>query len=222
MRFARFASIFAIATALSPCTGAFARESAPATTTTTVSAAAVQATNVLVWMLDDVGYAQLSSFGSLIDTPNIDRVAWQGLRYANYHTAPICSASRAAFLTVRNPHSVHVGGHAAAALPLPGHDSEIPPDSGTVAAYLRQAGYDTFALGKWDHLPRAHQSAFGPYRLWPLGQGFDRFYGFLAADTDNWAPTLIQDNAPAPTPGGRGYHLNIDLADKAIDMITGR
>lgn len=178
--------------------------------------------NVLVWMLDDVGFAQLSSFGGLVETPNIDRVAMQGLRYTNYHTAPICSASRAAFLMGRNPHSVHVGGHSGAPLPLPGYDGLVPAEDGTIAANLKQAGYLTLALGKWDHLPNGEMTQAGPFTRWPTSQGFDKFYGFIGADTDNWSPALINGTEPISKPADPGYHLNNDLANRAIEMISAR
>lgn len=178
--------------------------------------------NVLVWMMDDVGFAQVSSFGGLVETPNIDRLAAMGLRYTNYHTAPICSAARASFLTGRMPHSVHIGGHATAARDFPGYDAMIPPGAGTVAANLHAGGYSTFALGKWDHLPNAHVSTGGPFNYWATGQGFDRFYGFLAADTSNWEPQLVRDLTPIGRPQREGYHLTADLADQAIAMIEGR
>jgi arylsulfatase len=178
--------------------------------------------NVLVWMLDDVGFAQLSCFAGLVQTPNIDRVARMGLRYSNYHTAPICSASRASLLTGRMPHSVHVGGHAAAARSLPGYDADIPAADGTIAANLHQAGYATFALGKWDHLPTAEITPAGPFNHWPTGQGFDQFYGFLSADMDNWNPTLLHNLTPVRNPADPNYHLNHDLADQAIAMIGSR
>lgn len=178
--------------------------------------------NVLVWMMDDVGFAQLSSYGGLIPTPNIDRVAQMGLRYDNYHTAPVCSASRAALLTGRMPHSVHMGGHAAIPVNDPGYDGKIPASAGTIAENLRQSGYATFAVGKWDHLPTAHTSPAGPFTYWPSGQGFDRFYGFLAADTDQFHPNLIQDTTPVPTPVAPGYHFARDMADRAIEMIRSR
>jgi len=181
-----------------------------------------QPPNVLVWMLDDVGFAQLSSFGGLVATPNIDRVAAQGLRYTNYHTAPVCSAARASFLTGRMPHSVHIGGHVAVSRPHPGYDGHIPASAGTIADNLHAAGYATYALGKWDHIPSEDSTPAGPYRQWPTGQGFDRFYGFLSADIDNWHPSLVQDNTPVPTPDDPDYHLNIDLADQAIALIEGR
>lgn len=178
--------------------------------------------NVLIWMLDDVGFAQLSSYGGLVETPNIDRVAARGLRYSNYHTAPICSASRAALLTGRNPHSVHVGGHSGAPRPFAGYDSLIPPEDGTIAANLKAAGYVTFALGKWDHLPLEEMTPSGPFVRWPTGQGFDRFYGFIGADTDNWEPVLTRDTTAVAVPDTPEYHLNSDLADEAISMIQSR
>ncbi len=115
--------------------------------------------NVLIWMLDDISFAQLSSFGGLVPTPNIDRVARMGLRYSNFHTAAICSASCAALLSGRNPHTVHMGAHAASARAFPGYDAQTPASAGSVAAKLRQSGYRTFALGKWDHLPVSSRAA---------------------------------------------------------------
>jgi arylsulfatase len=180
------------------------------------------APNVLVWLMDDVGFGQISAFGGLVDTPNIDRVARMGLRYANYHTAPICSASRAALLTGRNPHSVHVGAHAAAPNATPGQDGRIPASAGTLAANLRAAGYRTFALGKWDHLPSKHVTPDGPFTYWPSGQGFDRFYGFLGADADQFRPVLWDDHRPIEAPRRADYHLSADLADHAIAWTTPR
>ncbi|MCB2060011.1 MAG: arylsulfatase [Novosphingobium sp.] len=181
-----------------------------------------QRPNVLVWMLDDVGFAQLSCFGGLVATPNIDRVAAMGLRYSNYHTAPICSAARASLLSGRMPHSVNIGSHAAVARPFPGYNGQIPASAGSIADNLHQAGYATFALGKWDHLLAEESTLAGPFDQWPAGQGFDRFYGFLAADADNWNPTLIRDLSPVTKPDDPDYHLNDDLADQAISMIRSR
>lgn len=179
--------------------------------------------NVLIWMLDDVGFGQLSCFGGLVQTPNIDRVAKAGLRYTNYHTAPICSASRAAMLTGRNPHTVHIGGHATAAREgFPAHDARIPAEDGTIAANLRAAGYATFALGKWDHLPNEEASPAGPFNRWAQGQGFDEFYGFMAADADQFNPVLYRGTAPVAKPRNPAYHLSADLADQAIAMIDAR
>jgi len=126
-----------------------------------------QRANVLGWMLDDVGFAQLSCFGGLIATPNIDRIAARGVRYSNYHTTPICSSSRAALLTGRNSHTVNMGGHNMFAREIPGYNGRIPASAGTLAENLRQAGYRTFALGKWDHLPVRDTSPSGPFTYWP-------------------------------------------------------
>lgn len=178
--------------------------------------------NVLIWMMDDVGFAQLSCFGGLVPTPNIDRVARMGLRYSNYHTPPICSAARATLLTGRNSHSVHIGGHSAIARAYPGYDGKVPAGAGSIAENFRQAGYATFALGKWDHVPPAESTPAGPTRYWPLGQGFDRFYGFMSAETHNFEPLLWQDNRPVNRPPGQDYHVSADLADQAIAMIDAR
>lgn len=178
--------------------------------------------HVIVWMLDDVGFAQLSSFGGLVQTPNIDRVANRGIRFTNYRTPPICSASRAALLTGRNPHSVHIGGHAGAPLPYPGYDGVIPANAGTIAANMKAGGYQTIALGKWDHLPNAEMTQAGPFTRWPTGQGFDKFYGFVGADADNWQPVLIDGTSPVSTPDVSGYHLNNDLASRAITAFDSR
>jgi arylsulfatase A-like enzyme len=210
-------AILAASSALQP---AFAQRSSDEQSP--VAPAAATRPHVIVWMLDDIGFAQLSCFGGLVRTPNIDRVANQGLRYTNYRTAPICSASRAALLTGRNPHSVHMGGHAGAPLPYPGYDGVVPASAGTIAANLKAAGYQTIALGKWDHLPSADMTPAGPFTLWPTGQGFDRFYGFLGADADNWQPVLIDGTAPINTPSAPGYHLNDDLADRAIAAFDAR
>lgn len=195
---------------------------APAGTQAPTMSAPASRPHAIVWMLDDIGFAQLSCFGGLIQTPNIDRVARRGVRFTNYRTAPICSASRAALLTGRNPHSVHMGGHAGAPLPYPGYDGVVPASAGTIAANLKAAGYHTIALGKWDHLPSADMTQAGPFALWPTGQGFDKFYGFLGADADNWQPVLIDGTTPIATPATAPYHLNNDLAERAIAAFDSR
>ncbi|MEO6717754.1 MAG: sulfatase-like hydrolase/transferase [Novosphingobium sp.] len=210
------ASILACASPLA------AQGPAPSAAPTAPAPAQQQRPNVLVWMLDDVGFAQLSCFGGLVQTPNIDRVAKLGLRYSNYHTAPVYSAARASFLTGRMPHSVGLGNHAATARPFPGYNGSVPAWAGTIADNLHAAGYATFAYGKWDHLPNEEATPAGPFNHWPLGQGFDHFYGFLSADIDNWHPTLIRDQTPVQTPKQPGYHLNRDLADQAIAGIESR
>ncbi|WP_158085753.1 arylsulfatase [Henriciella aquimarina] len=177
------------------------------------------APNVLVWMIDDLGFGQLGAFGGPIDTPSLDTLAANGLVYTNYHTTPICSASRAALLTGRNSHTVHIGGHSAMSIGFTGHDARVPRGAGTIAANLKQAGYLTYAIGKWDHLPPEHSSQAGPFTYWPSGQGFDKFYGFLTYDADNFSPVLWSDHTPVQLPEDPDYHLTSDMADKAIDWI---
>ena len=180
------------------------------------------APNILVWMIDDLGFGQIGAFGGPIRTPTLDRLASRGLRYTNYHTKPICSASRAAFLTGRNPHTVHVGSHAASTTDFPGYDGRIPAAAGTIAENLRLQGYMTYALGKWDHLPPADSSRAGPFTYWPSGQGFQSHYGFLSADADNFAPVLWQDHEQVRVARGEAYHLTADMAHKATGWINAR
>ena len=216
------AALFAAGLAQSGALMAQAVAPSPAAPATAPAPAAQSRPNVLMWVLDDVGFAQLSSFGGIVPTPNIDRVAAMGLRYTNYHTPPVCSAARASILTGRNSHSVHIGGHTALARDYPGYDGLIPAGAGTVAENFRQAGYATFALGKWDHLPPGEMTPAGPYTHWPLRQGFDRFYGFLSAETNQFEPLLWNGNVPVNRPVGPSYHLSADLADQAIAMIEAR
>ncbi|MEQ6901308.1 arylsulfatase [Nocardioides sp. YIM 152588] len=179
------------------------------------------APNVVVVVLDDVGFAQLGCFGSTISTPNIDRLAARGLRYNRFHVTAVCSASRAALLTGRNHHAVGMGVTEEAALGFPGYTGRIPTSAATVARVLRDGGYNTMAVGKWHLAPKTDYSAAGPYRHWPLAMGFEKYYGFLGAETSQWAPELVRDNThvdPPRTPE-EGYHLTEDLVDEAIRMV---
>lgn len=179
------------------------------------------APNILVWMQDDVGFGHLGAYGGLVETPNIDAVAAQGLRYTNFHTTAICSPSRASFLAGRNHHAIGIGGHAAGASGFPGYYGRVPKSAAGLARILQEHHYATYALGKWDHLPSEHVSRVGPYDYWPSGQGFDRFYGFLAAETSNFEPVMWADHTPIePAVGKPEYHLSTDMADKAIEWIT--
>ncbi len=219
-RAARMLATTMLATALVATPAQAAEPSAPVLAPAAKPAA--RHPNILVWMIDDIGFAQLACFGGLIATPNVDRVGRSGLRFSNYHTTPICSSSRAAFMTGRNAHSVHMGSHNAFARPEPGYDTHIPASAGTLAENLRQAGYQTYVLGKWDHLPIEQTTPAGPFGYWPNQQGFDKFYGFVASETDNFSPTLWRGTAPVATPAKADYHLNTDLADEAIAMIGAR
>ena len=181
------------------------------------------APNVLIVVLDDVGFAQLGCFGSPIATPNIDRLAAEGLRYNRFHVTSICSASRAALLTGRNHHAVGVGMTMETPLGFPGYNGRIPPSAALLPRILRDNGYNTMAVGKWHLTPRGEYSAAGPMTRWPLGQhmGFERYYGFLGAETNQWAPELWRDNTPVEPPRTpeEGYHLTEDLVDQAIGML---
>ena len=179
------------------------------------------APNVLMIVLDDVGFAQLGCFGAGLRTPNIDRVAGQGLRYNRFHVTAVCSATRAALLTGRNHHAVGMGVTEEAALGFPGYTGRIPPTAATLARLLRDQGYNTMAVGKWHLAPQVEYSAAGPFERWPLGVGFERYYGFLGAETNQWAPELVRDNTQIEPPRSpeEGYHLTEDLVDQAIRMI---
>ncbi len=178
------------------------------------------APNVLVLLLDDVGFAQLSrTFGGLIDTPNIDRLAMNGLRYNNFHTTALCSPSRATLMAGRNPHSIGLGSHALTAMGFPGYNAIVPPTAKSVANYLQQSGYVNYALGKWDHTPLYEVSQAGPFHRWPSGEGFDHAYCFMAADVHQFIPVMWNDHTPEEY--RKSEHLDKDLADRAIEWITG-
>jgi arylsulfatase len=179
------------------------------------------APNVLVIVLDDLGFAQLGCFGSDLETPALDGLAANGLRFNRFHVTAMCSPTRACLLTGRNHHAVGMGFLPDIPMAFPGYDSRIPQSAATLARVLRDAGYGTFAVGKWHLAPRWEQTAAGPFERWPLGLGFERYYGFLAGDTNQWSPALVRDNGfiePPRTPA-EGYHLSEDLTDQAIRMV---
>ncbi|MCH7830738.1 MAG: sulfatase-like hydrolase/transferase, partial [Proteobacteria bacterium] len=130
------------------------------------------APNVIIFLLDDVGFAQIGSFGGLINTPNIDNLASNGLRYNNFHTTALCSPSRASLMAGRNPHSIGLGSHALTAMGFPGYNAIMPKSAKSVANYLQEDGYVNYALGKWDHTPLYEVSQTGPFDRWPSGEGF--------------------------------------------------
>jgi len=174
------------------------------------------APNVVVVLLDDVGFAAASTFGGPIDTPSLQQLANEGLRYNRFHTTAICSPTRAALLTGRNPHAVGVGAVLNTPSAYPGYNGLLPKSAATIAEILRQNGYGTAAFGKWHLAPEWESSPAGPYDRWPVRQGFDHFYGFLPAEVDQFAPTLVQDQTFITRPRRAGYHLTEDLADQAI------
>jgi arylsulfatase A-like enzyme len=177
--------------------------------------------NVVMIVLDDTGFAHLGCYGSELATPNIDRLAAGGLRYTNFHTTALCSPSRAALLTGRNPHAVGMRGISNWDTGFPHMRGGISPRAATVAELLRQHGYATYAAGKWHLAPMEECSAAGPHHNWPLQKGFDRFYGFLQGETDQFYPELTRDNGHIDPPGGPadGYHLSQDIVDNATGWI---
>ena len=179
------------------------------------------APNVLFWVLDDVGFGQLSSFGGLVETPILDSLAANGLRYNNMHTTALCSPSRGCIITGRNHHSIGLASITETSTGYPGYNGILPFDKGMLSEMLLPLGYNTFCVGKWHLSPPEHETAAGPYDRWPLGRGFERFYGYLGGDTNQWYPELVYDNHAVEQPKSpeEGYHLSIDLADKAIEFI---
>ncbi|MEZ5143708.1 MAG: arylsulfatase [Acidimicrobiales bacterium] len=179
------------------------------------------APNVVVIVLDDVGYGQLSVFGGLCETPNLDRLAARGLRYANFQTTALCSPTRGCLLTGRNHHALGLSAITELSLGYPAHDAVMGFEHGFLSEMLVEHGYNTFCVGKWHLTPANETTAAGPFDRWPLGRGFERYYGFLGGDTDQFHPDLVHDNhwVPQPATPADGYHLNADLADRAIDMV---
>lgn len=177
------------------------------------------APNILMIVLDDVGYGQLGCYGGPIETPNIDALARSGLMYTNFHTTALCSPTRGALLTGRNHHSIGLAAITEAATGYPGNFGSIPKSAAMIPEILKLNGYNTMALGKWHLTPYTAYTAAGPFDRWPLGMGFEKFYGFIGGETDQWAPLLVQDNQFIKIPSEVGYHLSEDLTDKTISYI---
>ncbi len=179
------------------------------------------APNVVVILVDDLGFGHFNCFGGDIATPNINRLADAGLRFSNFHVTPLCSPTRAALLTGRNHHEVGMRSISNFNTGFPHMRGHVSNHAGTIGEVLRDKGYATFAIGKWHLCPMEWASAAGPYDQWPLQRGFDRFYGFLDGETDQFSPDLTYDNHrvdPPKTPE-EGYHLTEDLVDKALLFI---
>ena len=171
--------------------------------------------NVVMVVLDDTGFAHFGCYGSELATPRMDRLAANGLRYTGFHTTALCSPSRAALLTGRNPHAVGMRGVSNWNTGFPHMRGGISPRAATVAETLRTHGYATYAAGKWHLAPMEECSAAGPHTNWPLQKGFDRFYGFLQGETDQFHPELTSDNGHIDPPGRPedGYHVSEDIVD---------
>ncbi|MDW3216783.1 MAG: sulfatase-like hydrolase/transferase [Ilumatobacteraceae bacterium] len=180
------------------------------------------APNILLVLFDDVGFSDFGCYGGDAATPTIDRLAADGIRYTGFHTTAMCSTTRAALLTGRNHHSVGVGCLANFDSGYPGYRGKIATSAGTVAEMLRPHGYRSYMTGKWHVTPLYETGPTGPTDGWPLARGFDRFYGFLDAETDQYSPELVRDNTHVTAPGTyeSGYHLTEDLVDESIRMLA--
>ena len=181
------------------------------------------APNVVLVVLDDVGFAQLGCYGSPIDTPVIDGLAASGVRLANFHTTALCSPSRACLLTGRNHHRSGMGRVADLAVGYPGYWGKPPRENGYLSEILRQAGYATYAVGKWHLSPENETDMASSRATWPLARGFDRWYGFHGGETHQFVPALFHDNHSVRPPRRieEGYHLSADLADR-VHRVRGR
>ncbi|HYM29812.1 MAG TPA: arylsulfatase [Candidatus Cybelea sp.] len=179
------------------------------------------APNIITILFDDTGFSHFGCYGSTIETPNIDRLAAGGLRYTNFHTTALCSPTRAALLTGRNHHSVGMRGLSNWNTGFPNCTGSVAKSAATIAEMLRPQGYSTFAVGKWHLTPMEETSAAGPFDQWPLGRGFDRYYGFVQGETDQYVPELYCDNHPVDQPRSpeEGYHLTEDLIDRAVGFV---
>ena len=176
--------------------------------------------NIVFIVLDDVGFGQIGCFGGPIETPNIDRLAEDGLRYTNFHTSPMCSPTRACLFTGRNHHSAGIGTVVDLPTGYPGYNMNLSKNTATLADMLKSNGFNTIAAGKWHLSP--YTTAAGPFDNWPTGVGFEKYYGYLGAETNQWYPDLTSGTKrvdPPATPE-EGYHLSEDLVDHAIGFIN--
>ena len=178
------------------------------------------ASNILLIMTDDQGYGISSTFGGVIPTPALDRVAKAGLRYTQFHSTALCSPTRAALITGRNHHSVGSGVVGELATGYPGYDSIIGLERATIGEILKENGYATSWFGKEHNTPTYQYSLAGPYDQWPSGMGFEYFYGFMGGETDQWTPYLFKDHTQIfPWIGRKDYNLTTDMADEAVKYL---
>jgi arylsulfatase A-like enzyme len=176
---------------------------------------------VLYIVLDDVGYSAMAPYGGLIETPNIDRIAQRGLTYTNFHTTALCSPTRSCLMTGRNHTTNGMATITEAASGFPSSNGHIPFECATIAEVLGEHGWNTYMSGKWHLTAEDEMNMASRKAQWPVGRGFERFYGFLGAETNQWYPDLVYDNHPVEQPRSpeEGYHLTEDLTDKALEFI---
>ena len=181
--------------------------------------APANAPNVVIVLIDDLGFAAPSTFGGPIPTPTLDKLAQDGLRYTNFHTTAICSSTRAALKAGRNHHTVNMGYITEMATAFPGSTGQIPNTTAPIAEILRLNGYSTAAFGKWHETAAWETSISGPFERWPTRQGFDKFYGFLGGETNQWAPYLYDGTHAVELPKDPDYHFMTDMTDQAISWV---
>jgi arylsulfatase A-like enzyme len=180
------------------------------------------APNVLLIMTDDAGYGVSGTFGGVIPTPALDRIAKMGLRYTQFHSTALCSPTRAALITGRNHHSVGFGVVTEQSTGFPGYDSIIGPENATIGEILKENGYATSWFGKEHNTPSFQYTVAGPFDQWPVGMGFEYFYGFMGGETDQWTPYLFRNQTQIfPWVGKPGYNLITDMADEAVKYLNG-
>jgi arylsulfatase len=178
------------------------------------------APNVVIVLIDDIGFGHSSTFGGPIRMPTLERMAGAGLRYNRFHTTALCSPTRTALLTGHNHHANNAGAIMELATAFPGNTGVRPREITTLAEILRQNGYSTAAFGKYHETPPWEVSVSGPYDRWPTGSGFDKFYGFIGGETNQWAPALYDGVTRVETPPTPGYHFTTDMTDKAIAWMS--
>ncbi len=180
-----------------------------------------RAPNVLMIIWDDVGIAAWDTFGGLIEMPTLNRIAQKGLRYSNWHTTALCSPTRSCLLTGRNCHANGMAIIEEGTTGYPGKNGHIPFENATLAEVLSENGYNTYCIGKWHLCPVEEENMAATKRNWPVGRGFERYYGYLGGETNQWYPDLVYDNhyVEQPYSPEEGYHLSKDLVDRSIEFI---
>jgi len=194
------------------------RDSEPDWTPFEPPRAPADAPNVLFVVLDDVGFSAMSCYGGPIETPNIDRIAANGVRFTQWHTTALCSPTRSCLLNGRNHTRNSMACITEAAIGFPNASGTIPPENGMLSEILGERGWNTYMVGKWHLCPTDEMNLAATRRNWPSGRGFERWYGFLGAETNQWYPDLVYDNHPIDPPRTpeEGYHLTDDLTDKPL------
>lgn len=177
------------------------------------------APNVVIVLIDDLGFGAASTFGGPIPTPTLDRLAANGLRFNNFHTTALCSPTRAALKSGRNHHMVNMGFITEFATAMPGNTGSIPNATAPLAEMLRLNGYSTGAFGKWHETAAWETSVSGPFDRWPTHQGFDKFYGFIGGETNQWTPSVFDGVTQVEPPQGPEYHFTTDMTDRAVAWI---